>query len=163
MLARSRAVSIVLLLLIVSGCAAAPSIDLTVTRLAGTSQPVEISSGFTEAASMVVQDAAGWEALWSEIYAGRSPQPPRPEIDFGRYLVVARAMGPRPTGGYTVGITGMLRQGGQYVVQVREEAPGPGCAVTLARTSPVDVVLVARHDNPIKFAIASETRDCAGL
>ena len=147
-------------LLSLTGCAAAPSVDLSVTRLAGSSQPFGISSGFTQPANVVVRDGAGWQALWATIHAGTAPPPPLPDVDFGRHLVVARAMGPRPTGGFTVAITGMLRQGGEYVVQVRETSPGTGCAVTLAETSPVDVALIGRHDASIKFAIAAETRTC---
>ena len=75
-------------------------------------------------------------------------------------LIVARAMGPRPTGGFDVVVSGLIRQGGEFVVQVRESVPGPGCGVTLALTSPVDIARIARSDDPIKFAVATTTRSC---
>jgi hypothetical protein len=142
------------------GCAAAPSIDLSVTRLADGPLPLELTSGFIAPTNVVARTQAELEALWDTIYAGRTPRPAPPAVDFNRHLVVARAMGLRPTGGFTVVITGLLREGGQYVVQARETAPGASCAVTLAQTSPVDVALIARHDDPVKFAVSAMTRDC---
>ena len=103
------------------------------------------------------------DALWSAIYADHTTPPPAPQVDFSRHLVVGRAMGPRPTGGFSVVVTGLLREGGQYVVQVRETSPGPDCVVTLAQTSPVDLALIARHDDPIRFAISTTTVNCPGL
>ena len=65
-------------LVTLTGCAAAPSVDLSVTRLPGSSLPFEISSGFTQPANVVVRDGAGWQSLWATIHAGTSPQPQYP-------------------------------------------------------------------------------------
>jgi hypothetical protein len=148
------------LVLVASGCAAAPSFDLSVTRLAAGPNAFEISSGFTAPANLIVRDQAGWEALWNTVYANVTPRPPLPPVDFTQSLIVARAMGPRPTGGFDVVVSGLIRQGGEFVVQVRETVPGPGCGVTLALTSPVDIARIARSDDPIKFAVATTTRSC---
>ena len=148
------------ILLAGAGCAAAPSVDLSVARFASGPGPFEATSGFTAPANVVVRDEQQWEALWNTIYARTSPRPALPSVDFTRYLIIARAMGPRATGGYAVVIAGLLRQGREYVVQVRETSPGSGCVVTPAETSPVDVARIARHDEPVKFAVASETRPC---
>ena len=147
-------------LLIVVGCAAAPSFELTLTRIATGATAYETNSGFTSPANIVVRDQAAFETLWATIHANVTPSPPVPVVDFGRYLIVARAMGPRPTGGYDVVISTLIRQGRDFVVQVRETQPGPGCGVTQAVTSPVDVARIMRTDDAIKFAIANETRNC---
>ena len=156
-----RAVPIVVALL-AAACAAAPSVDLTLTRLAAGPQPFELHSGFTAPTNIVARTEGELEVLWDTIYAGQSPRPSPPAIDFNQHIVVARAMGVRPTGGFTVTLTGLLRQSGEYVVQVRETAPGPDCGVTLAQTSPIDVATIARHDDPIKFAVSTATRNCGG-
>lgn len=145
---------------ILANCAAAPSVDLQFTRLAGGPAPFEINSGFTAPANIIVRDQAAWEDLWNTIYAARSPRPALPVVDFGKYMLVARAMGQRPTGGFNVVITGLLRQSGDYIVHVRETAPGPRCGVTQAVTSPIDIARIARHDDAMTFAIATETKDC---
>ena len=142
-------------------CAAAPSFDLQVTRLGSGSESFVATSGFTAPTSIVVRDQAALDALWNSIYANTTPRPATPTVDFSKHLIIARAMGPRPTGGYSVVIAGMIRQGQEYIVQIRETQPGPTCVVTLAVTSPVDVARVARHDDPIKFAISTDTRTCA--
>jgi hypothetical protein len=153
---------VAVILLAGAGCAAAPSVDLSVARFSSGPAPFEATSGFAAPANVVVRDDQQWEALWNTIYARTSPRPALPSVDFTRYLIIARAMGPRATGGYAVVIAGLLRQGREYVVQVRETSPGSGCVVTPAETSPVDVARIARHDEPIKFAVASETRPCVG-
>ena len=148
-------------LLLVAGCAAAPSYDLSLTRLGTGPRALEISSGFTAPANIVIRDQAEWESLWNTIYANMSPRPPVPVVDFTRSLIVGRAMGSKPTGGFDVLVSGLIRQGREYVVQIREIQPGAGCGVTLAVTSPVDLARIARHDEPIKFAVATETRTCS--
>jgi hypothetical protein len=147
-------------MLLVAGCAAAPSYDLSVTRLAPGPGAFETSSGFTAPANIVIRDQAGWESLWNTIYANVSPTPPLPVVDFTQSLIVGRAMGPKPTGGFEVEVSALIRQGREYVVQVRETQPGPTCAVTLATTSPIDLARIARHDETIKFAVATTTRTC---
>jgi hypothetical protein len=148
-------------LLVVTGCAAAPSFDLTLTRIAPGATAYEANSGFTSPANLVVRDQAALEALWATVHANVTPRPPAPIVDFGRYLIVARAMGPRPTGGYDVVISNLIRQGQEFVVQVRETQPGAGCGVTQAVTSPVDVARIMRTDDAIKFAIATDIRNCS--
>ena len=145
---------------VLSACAAAPTIDIQLTRLGPTGASFESHTGFAAPTNIVVRNQAEWEALWNTVYAGVTPRPILPVVDFGTYLIVARAMGPRPTGGFHVMLDGLIRQSGEYLVHVREIHPGPGCGVTLAVTSPIDIARIARHDDPIRFAISTEVRRC---
>ena len=63
----------------------------------------------------------------------------------GRVLVAA-FQGQQNTGGYTVQITAIERNGDQLVVHATFVVPGPGAMVTQVLTSPAHVVSIAAAD-----------------
>jgi hypothetical protein len=96
-----------------------------------------ISSGIKGARRLVIRDPATWSRFWSELGAGV-----RPQVDFGRDLVIAVASGERTSGGHDIEVQRVTRSGGDLRIELLATSPGPECMTTAALTQPVDVVLV---------------------
>jgi hypothetical protein len=121
--------------------------------------PRTTRSGFTAPERAVIRTAAEWQAFWTRMNAGLDPAPAAPEVDFGQDMVLAAALGTRPTGGYGVGIE-VARDGAVLRARVTETRPGMGCMTTQALTSPVAIVRVARSEGEVVWSDRAETRDC---
>jgi hypothetical protein len=104
----------------------------------------EAHSGLATARREVIRDAAGWSRLWAEIHAGRTPAPELPAVDFAREMLIAVATGTRPSGGFSIQVTGVTTHGDTLEVAVLERCPESDAIVTLALTQPVEVVRVAK-------------------
>jgi hypothetical protein len=151
--------------LIAAACGATssgPSEDaaLPVTRLSAGPQSFTYNSGLTESRRTVVRDAAAWRDMWTAIWRSHSPEPALPSIDFAREMVVVAALGARPTGGYSIFIDAASENASGVAIQIRSASPGPGCAVTLAMTNPVDIARLPRRMGPVTFVEKQETVDC---
>ena len=96
-----------------------------------------VSSGVKGSRRLVIRDPKTWAAFWSELGAGV-----RPEVDFGRDLVIAVASGERSSGGHQIAVQQVTRNGGVLRIEVVDTSPGPDCMTTSALTQPVDVVVV---------------------
>jgi hypothetical protein len=96
-----------------------------------------ISSGIKGSRRLVIRDPATWSRFWSELGAGV-----RPQVDFGRDLVIAVAAGERSSGGHDIEVKRVTRSGGELTIEVLRTSPGKDCMTTAALTQPVDVVVV---------------------
>jgi hypothetical protein len=115
-----------------------------------------IGSGIKGARQLVIRDAATWAQFWSELGAGV-----RPQVDFGRDLVIAVASGERSSGGHDIEVQKVTRTGGELRIEVLRTAPGKDCMATTALTQPVDVVMVpAAGVTGWSFIDRAATRAC---
>jgi hypothetical protein len=115
-----------------------------------------IGSGIKGARQLVIRDAATWSQFWSELGAGV-----RPQVDFGRDLVIAVASGERSSGGHDIEVQKVTRSGGELRIEVLRTAPGKDCMTTQALTQPVDVVMVpATGVTGWSFIDRAATRAC---
>jgi len=73
-----------------------------------------------------------------------SPSPSARSVAFTE--VAATSQGQQNTGGYSVQITAIERNGDQLVVRARFGVPDPGGMVTQVLTSPAHVVSIAAAD-----------------
>ena len=96
-----------------------------------------ISSGIRGSRRLVIRDPGTWSRFWSELGAGV-----RPEVDWGRNLVIAVASGERSSGGHDIAVQKVSRSEGELRIEVLETSPGQGCMTTSALSQPVDVVMV---------------------
>lgn len=103
----------------------------------------------------VITSAAEWTAFW-----GGGAAPGLAGVDFARDMVIAVALGTRPTGGHSVTVESARREGRRLLVTVREVSPGAGCVVSQALTSPVVAVRIPRSSEPVEFVVVQERRDC---
>jgi hypothetical protein len=115
-----------------------------------------ISSGIKGARQLVIRDSVTWSQFWSELGAGV-----RPQVDFGRDLVIAVASGERSSGGHDIEVQRVTRSGGDLRIEVLRTSPGKDCMTTAALTQPVDVVLVpAAGVTGWSFVDRAATRAC---
>lgn len=96
---------------------------------------------------VVVRSAQEWTTLWQSHAPGR----PRPDIDFAKSMIVGVFLGTRPTGGFTVGITRIAREGDTLVVTYREHSPARSDIVTQMLTAPYVLVTTDRFAGSVRF------------
>jgi len=116
------------------------------------------NSGISERRREVIRDEASWARLWAEIHTGLTPAPPLPAVDFTRQMLIAVALGTRPSGGFAVKVRSIATRGDRLEVSVAESCPGAGAMVTMSLTSPVEVVRLPRLTQTPTF---QETRAAA--
>lgn len=109
---------------------------------------------------LVLRDETAWANFWSQVVANRMPQPPLPEVNFASEMVVAAAMGSRPTGGYSIVIDALYEADGRLYVVVRETSPGASCVTTQAVTAPLSAVRIPRFEGEVVFSEKTETHEC---
>jgi uncharacterized protein (DUF885 family) len=103
----------------------------------------------------LIEDAAEWQRAWASIGGGR----PIPEVNFGTRAVVVAYQGQQRTGGYSIEIAGVRRDGIVLAVTTRERRPAFGDVTTQAFTSPFVAVSVPRPaaGTTVRFADAGAT------
>lgn len=72
----------------------------------------------------------------------------QPDVDWDAEVIMVLLMGQKPTGGYSVAITGVEVQDARVVVHVVERTPPPGAMVIQVLTTPFHVVRVDRNALP---------------
>ncbi len=112
-------------------------------------------SGLDEPAQVVVRSRADWQALWNR-HAPNEETPRMDELDFGEQMIVGVFLGSRPTGGHTVSIEQVHREGTRLVVGYLERRPAAGSLVPQIVTSPFDVVVLPHHDETVDFVRLDE-------
>lgn len=117
-------------------------------------------SGIEESRREVLVSEAEWEELWTRAHAHLSPAPEVPPVELDGHVLVLAALGTRNTGGYSVAIRGVARDGDDLVVWVEERRPGSGCFVTLALTAPLVVVRVPAFEGTARFVETEVTFSC---
>jgi hypothetical protein len=138
----------------------APGSALALTRLRSDPFSLTYASGLREPQRLVVRDATAWQQLWTSVWRGVLPEPSRPQVDFGREMVVLAAMGERPTGGFTILIDSASEGTSGISIRIRSISPGSGCGTTQALTQPVDIARMPRRDGSVTFDERLETQEC---
>lgn len=73
------------------------------------------------------------------------------EIDFKQQMIVVVSAGSKPTGGYSVEVTGLEVKEKELVVKWKLNSPGPNSIVTQAFTHPAQTILVDRFEGKVTF------------
>jgi hypothetical protein len=101
-----------------------------------------LASHIDERTELVIRSQGDWQLLWSRHEPGTNP----PAVDFSRDMLIALFRG-FSTGGRSVRIISVARDGGRLVVQYREGVQEPRNAAT----TPYDIVAVARQSGSAQF------------
>ena len=101
---------------------------------------------------LVIRSASQWKSLSRDLGPNAKPAP----VDFTKSTVIGVFLGTRPTGGFSVEITGIERQGKELIVTWLEKKPGRDDMVTQVLTSPYHLVTIDKFDGPVKFIRASD-------
>ena len=114
------------------------------------------TSAILERRSFIVRAPEHWQRVWREHTANLLPQPPAPEVDFERFMVVGMILGQRESGGYGLLMDGARIEDGALILDALETRPQPGQATTLALTSPFHFMRVTRSAGGVEFRVRSE-------
>lgn len=124
-------------------------------------------------AYLVIRSSAEWIAYWSapgRLLLPVSPGVPAdpaahvtpPDVDFDQYTLLAVSTGPKPSSGYAVTISSIIRkQARGMVVSVLDVGPGGNqCAVLSTVSYPMVFALISKTEEPIRFQISEVKTDC---
>lgn len=126
-------------------------------RLESVSTPI---SAIHDRRRLVLDNAADWVEFWNELQAVVIPVPPPPDIDFGRYIVIAATMGQQPSGGYAIELEEVFEADGTIFTIVVEVTPAPGCAQIPVITAPAAAIRIDRVDARIQFVEETRAASC---
>ena len=110
------------------------------------------TGGVDRPSTVVIRTASQWKSLSHDLAPNVKPAP----VDFTKSTVIGVFLGTRPTGGFSVQITGIERQGKELIVTWLEKKPGRDDMVTQVLTSPYHLVTIDKFDGPVKFTRASD-------
>ncbi len=108
------------------------------------------------AENLIIKNAKDWTQLWNSL--GHSALPP--EVDFTSDMIIGVFQGEKSTGGYGIEINKIIEKGNAIEASVTETSPGRGCMVTLAFTSPFQVVKAQRSDKEVVFKTEKVITQC---
>jgi hypothetical protein len=146
----------VLLMLLLTACGGGGQ-PIAVTHLTSLDASSAVFAGET---TQVIRDQASWQNLWSQMTQQHSQPPALPAVDFTKNVVLVAAAGTRPTGGFSVAITGAtVSTSGVVTVDVLMTSPG-SCVVTQAVTSPVDTATIPIPNGTVGFVIKRQVHNC---
>jgi hypothetical protein len=117
------------------------------------------TSGFDEAAELVIRDRAALESAWARIF-NQVQGNPAPAVDFGQETIILVALGGSSSGGHAVHVDSIDRSGSEVVVRYTATSPAPGCTTTQSLTSPVDAVRTRRIAGAVRFQRHDVVQPC---
>lgn len=83
------------------------------------------------------------------------------DVDLEQQMVLAAFMGTRGSGGHSIEVTRAVETDSRVKAHVTLTSPGPECIVTMAFTSPYQVVALPRvDDKPLKIREREKTEHC---
>lgn len=103
----------------------------------------------------LILNASDWQRAWAKIGGGR----PLPDVNFSSRACVVVYQGQKPSGGYSVELTEIRRDGTVLAIKVRERRPAFGDVTTQVITSPFVVVSIPRPPQGASVRLADEAQD----
>ena len=104
-----------------------------------------------EAKNMVVKSAEEWRACSHPTAPGSATD--LKDFDWSKHMLIAVALGSRPSGGYGIEIDHVVSKGSYWLVHARETRPATGSLQTQMLTSPFDCVSTPRFEGTFVFVI----------
>ena len=105
----------------------------------------------------LVSNESEWRRAWAVVGGGR----PIPDINFGSRAVVVVYQGQKPTGGYSIELSEIRRDGTVLALKVNERRPAFGDITTQVITSPFVVVSIPRPPQGASVRLTDEAKDAA--
>ena len=118
------------------------------------------TSGITQPARLLIRNEAEWRDVWTRLVQHASPAPDGPAIDFTKEMVIVAALGTSPTAGYMIHIAHIGRVSGVTYVEIISTSPASQCHQAERSSSPADVVVVPKTDEPLTFVETQVVRGC---
>lgn len=114
--------------------------------------------GPAERTNIAARDEAAFAQLWRMAHGAQELA--MPEIDFSSEYVVGVFAGEQPSGGYMVEVQEITDLGDTRTFRIAITAPGAGCAVTQALTSPYQLVRVPASAHYLQAIDTTTASDC---
>lgn len=116
------------------------------------------AQAFAVRKNYAIYDAGEFATFWKKVHGENAKVP---YIDFSKQYVLAVFAGTEPSGGYSIGVSKVVKSGTQLAVTVTIEKPGISCVVTQALTTPYEFVAVD-SSAAMKLTHTEETttKDC---
>ncbi len=114
----------------------------------------------------VIRSQVDWQKLWQQMQAAAFvPRDARTDsllnkIDFSKQMIIAVFQGQKPSGGYGITITKLVRIGNRLEVFIEEKSPGADCFTTQALTQPYHVIVTEKSALKVAFTTRQSTRAC---
>ena len=124
-----------------TACVADNSEVTSFVRLANVPAVTASSTDTAATTYSLIRNRAAWEDAWQQLYRDHRPQPPLPDVDFERQMILLASLGRRPSGGYSIAVQDISVTDNTLAVDVLIKQPGQGCIVTTGITVPVDIVI----------------------
>ena len=119
-------------------------------------------SGHTQAKNYIITNDEDWKNLWDTVHHANAP--PLPEIDFARQMIIAVFQGEKPSGGYGIVITELIKAGKRLRVKVTELMPDPGCINFPAVEDPGHIIITERLSKKVlrhvSFEVEQQVQSC---
>lgn len=103
----------------------------------------------------VIKDAESFNQLLEKI-SGSDTEITNTDVDFSKEMVIGVFLGEKPTGGYTVEISDVLKQDDYIEFLIKINEPDPGEIVTEAITSPYHIIKINKSDMEFLFNIIEQ-------
>ena len=110
-----------------------------------------IHSSIEKFREAVMKDPETWKNFWDEHTKNKLPQPPVPDIDFDKKMVVAVIAGQKSTGGYITLITNIEQLPDKTVIYYTEQAPPQDAMLLQVITQPFHIKVIQKTDTPVTF------------
>lgn len=141
------------------------------TSSTGPAEPAETAQSYSvlvqgdtegdyPARQQVVATQAAWTSLWGQLYAKLNPGPPLLPVDFSQDEVVVLTDGPKPSGGYSLEVTGVATSTAGTTVDYQAFSPQGRCTQNLTPTDPVVAIVTAKTNGPVTYAVTPQSRKC---
>lgn len=115
-----------------------------------------LTSGLEKPLRKVIRDEAEFLKFWAAHAADVNRPALPPKVDFGNEMVIAIAMGNRPTGGYLTEVVDIQLRGRTLKVLVAERSPEPGVIQIQRATQPFQFVALPIVTGRIEFRSVRE-------
>jgi hypothetical protein len=109
----------------------------------------------------IVRSAAELSTVWTELYSPSSLQPPKPDVDFTRQMLIVISIGIRTDGRSSVATSAVTYSGDALSVEATESVKGPECPATGVIVYPTDLILLARRDGSVSLKVTKVTKPCS--
>ena len=112
----------------------------------------------TSAKNYAAYTQAGLIRLWGLAHDTDGTTPPA--VDFAKEYVVGVFAGQKPTGGYSVAVTGITDDGATRTIAVTFTKPGQGCITNQMVTSPYQIIAIPVSDAALAHADTENSVPC---
>jgi len=110
-----------------------------------------MTSGFMAPQEMFVSSLKDWIDTWMMREGSAAKKRAHPAMDFDRDVVLVAALGMKPTGGYSIEITRIVKTKTDIQVFVKRTAPAEGSKPGGGPTSPFVLARMKKPTLPVTF------------